>query len=141
MNPIYSGFWSRVGAALIDSIILAVPTQPLLLFAYGKGYWTSDEFIHGPLDFLLSWLLPAAYLIGMWHIYQATIGKKVMRQIVVDADTLQPATLGQLVGRYLGYIPSVLCLGLGILWVALDKKKQGWHDKLAGTVVIEKEGA
>ena len=138
MNPAYSGFWARVGAALIDTIILAIPTQPLLLMAYGTEYWTSDKFIHGPVDFLLSWILPAVYLVGMWHVYQATLGKKALKQIIVDSETLKPATLGQLIGRYLGYIPSVLCFGLGILWVAFDKKKQGWHDKLAGTVVIEK---
>jgi uncharacterized RDD family membrane protein YckC len=141
MNPTYSGFWSRVGAALIDTIILLIVTEPLLLLAYGKGYWSSDKLILGPLDFFLTWLLPPVYFIGMWHVYQATLGKKMMKQMVVDADTLQPATPGQLIGRYLAYIPSILCFGLGILWVALDKKKQGWHDKLAGTVVIEKVGA
>ncbi len=38
--------------------------------------------------------------------------------------------------RYLAYFVSLVPLGLGYLWVALDKRKQGWHDKIAGTVVI-----
>ncbi len=39
-------------------------------------------------------------------------------------------------GRYLGYFASTIPLCLGFLWIAFDKRKQGWHDKLAGTVVI-----
>jgi uncharacterized RDD family membrane protein YckC len=27
-------------------------------------------------------------------------------------------------------------LGLGLLWVAFDRRKQGWHDKIANTVVV-----
>jgi len=41
-----------------------------------------------------------------------------------------------LIGRYFGYFLASIPLGLGLLWVAFDKRKQGWHDKLAGTVVI-----
>ena len=138
MNTKYSSFWSRVGATIVDIIVLAVPTQPLLWLAYGKGYYTSAELIQGPLDFVLTWILPAIYYIGMWVMFQATLGKKALGQIIVDSDTLEPASIGQLIGRYLAYIPYVLCFGLGLIWVALDKRNQGWHDKLAGTLVIEK---
>ncbi len=41
-----------------------------------------------------------------------------------------------MIGRYFGYYVSILPLMLGIIWVGIDKRKQGWHDKLAGTVVI-----
>jgi uncharacterized RDD family membrane protein YckC len=41
-----------------------------------------------------------------------------------------------LVGRYLGYFVSTIPFGLGLFWIGWDKRKQGWHDKLAGTVVI-----
>jgi uncharacterized RDD family membrane protein YckC len=43
---------------------------------------------------------------------------------------------GQLIGRYLGYYVSTIPLLLGIIWVGIDRKKQGWHDKLARTVVV-----
>lgn len=55
---------------------------------------------------------------------------------VVDADTGGPLTVGQSIGRYVAYFVSILPLFLGILWVAFDPRKQGWHDKLAGTVVV-----
>ena len=45
-------------------------------------------------------------------------------------------TLRQLVIRYLGYYVSTIPLGLGLIWVAFDARKQGWHDKMAGTVVV-----
>lgn len=45
-----------------------------------------------------------------------------------------------LIGRYLGYFVSMLFLGLGCIWVAFDSRKQGWHDKLAGTVVVRRKG-
>jgi uncharacterized RDD family membrane protein YckC len=41
-----------------------------------------------------------------------------------------------LIGRYLGYYDSTIPFLLGLMWVGIDKRKQGWHDKLAGTVVI-----
>lgn len=59
---------------------------------------------------------------------------------VVDAESGGPLTLGQGVGRYFAYFVSTIPLGLGFLWVAFDKRKQGWHDKLAHTVVIRRRG-
>jgi uncharacterized RDD family membrane protein YckC len=55
---------------------------------------------------------------------------------VVDAVSGEKMSMGQAIGRYFAYIPAMLPLGLGLIWVGIDKKKQGWHDKLAGTVVI-----
>ena len=54
---------------------------------------------------------------------------------IVDAKTGAPST-GQLIGRYFGYYVSILPFFLGIVWVGIDAKKQGFHDKLAGTVVV-----
>ena len=45
-------------------------------------------------------------------------------------------SVAQCVARYFGYIVAMLPFCVGIIWVAFDKRKQGWHDKLAGTVVI-----
>ena len=52
----YVGFWPRVGAALIDSILIGIITWPLLTVFYGDSYWTSGQFVQGPMDFLLSWV-------------------------------------------------------------------------------------
>ena len=54
----------------------------------------------------------------------------------MDAKTGQPASPLQCIVRYLGYFVSALPLGLGFIWVAFDKRKQGWHDKIARTLVV-----
>jgi uncharacterized RDD family membrane protein YckC len=55
---------------------------------------------------------------------------------IVDAKTGDKPSTGQFIGRYFGYYVSTIPLLLGLIWVGIDRRKQGWHDKLAGTVVI-----
>ena len=137
----YAGFWIRVWASVIDTVLIAVITIPILLAIYGKQYFESERLIEGPMDFLISWVLPAIAVIIFWVYRAATPGKMAISSKIVDAQTgWQPST-GQLVGRYFGYFISTIPLGLGIIWVAFDKKKQGWHDKLAGTVVVRKKNS
>lgn len=135
----YVGFWSRVGAALIDTILLGVIIWPILTAIYGKSYWTSEALIQGPMDFLLSWVFPAIAVIIFWVTRQATPGKMAVSAKLVDAKTGNSPTKAQCIGRYLAYYISMLPLFMGVIWVAFDSRKQGWHDKLAGTVVVRKK--
>lgn len=132
----YVGFWPRFGATIIDSILIGIVTLPLLTVIYGEAYWTEDYIIAGPMDVLLSWVFPAVAVYLFWVAKQATPGKMAVSAKIVDARTGNAPSKGQLVGRYLAYYVSVIPLFLGIIWVAFDNRKQGWHDKLAGTVVI-----
>ena len=134
----YVGFWPRVGATIIDAILLTVITGPLLVWIYGWAYYIDPDmpFIAGPADFLLSWVLPAVAVILFWLYKQATPGKMAVAARVVDARTGDTLTVGQSILRYLAYIVASLPLFIGIFWVAFDPRKQGWHDKIAGTVVI-----
>jgi uncharacterized RDD family membrane protein YckC len=132
----YVGFWARVAASLLDTVLLCVLLYPLLTLIFGRGYWTDPRLFHGPLDVLLQWVLPAVAVVAFWLARQATPGKMVIRARIVDAETGGPPSRGQAIIRYLGYYVSLLGLGLGFLWVGWDRRKQGWHDKLAGTVVI-----
>jgi len=132
----YAGFWIRTGAAVIDSILVIMVTLPLLLLYYGPSYFSDLSGSTGPLDFLLSWLFPAAASVLFWIYRQATPGKIMMSLHVVDASTGSTLSVKQAIFRYLGYFVALLPLGLGILWVAFDKRKQGWQDKLAGSVVL-----
>lgn len=134
----YVGFWPRVGASIVDAIIIIAITFPLLIAIYGWGYFTDEgsTLIAGPADFFISWVFPAVAVILFWIYRQATPGKMAVSARVVDAATGDGLTAGQAIGRYLAYFVSMLPLFLGIIWVAFDPKKQGWHDKLAGTVVV-----
>ena len=137
----YVGFWTRVGASLIDGLILLVIVGPVLTLYYGESYWTSEEFVQGPFDFLLSWLFPAVAIIWCWVAKQATPGKMAVRAKILDAKTGRAPSTGQYIGRYVAYFVSGIPLGLGLIWIAFDARKQGWHDKLAGTVVVSPKAA
>jgi uncharacterized RDD family membrane protein YckC len=91
------------------------------------------------MDFLLSWVFPAVAVILFWVKKQATPGKMAISAKIVDARTGNIPSVGQFIGRYLSYSLAVLPLCLGIIWVAFDSRKQGWHDKLAGTVVVRQK--
>ncbi len=132
----YVGFWLRVWASVIDTVLIAALMYPLLTLVFGTAYWDGTQWVQGPLDFLLSWVLPAVAVVVFWVTKQATPGKMLIKARIVDAATGQNASTGQLIGRYLGYYVATIPLGLGLLWVAFDARKQGWHDKLAGTVVV-----
>ena len=85
---------------------------------------------------LIQLAVNAAFVLGFWFLLSTTPGKLVINAYIVDAKTLGKPRPWQLVVRYLGYYLSILTLMLGFLWVAFDRRKQGLHDKLAGTVVI-----
>lgn len=132
----YVGFWPRVGAALIDTILIGLISWPLLTAVHGPGHWDGTQPGKGPVDFLVTWVLPAVAVVLFWIYRQATPGKMAISARIVDAATGKPPGTGQLIGRYFGYYVSILPLCAGLIWVAFDRRKQGWHDKLAGTVVV-----
>jgi uncharacterized RDD family membrane protein YckC len=132
----YAGFWVRVGAALIDTILMMIIILPILTLIYGKDYLASDSFFFGFWDLMLNYIFPAFAVILFWVYKSATPGKMALHLKIVDAETGQAVSAGRLIGRYLGYYVSIIPLLLGLIWVGIDKRKQGWHDKLAGTVVV-----
>lgn len=134
----YAGFWIRVAAALIDTIFIILITLPLLMMVYGSDYFSaaSGTPVNGIWDFIISYVLPAVAVIMFWIYRSATPGKMMVKVKIVDAKTGGKPSTGQCIGRYFAYYVSTLPLGLGIFWVAFDKRKRGWHDILAGTVVI-----
>jgi len=156
----YAGFWVRFAASIIDSILVSALVGPLLMAAYGRGYFQPyidflrgshvdlltrllvlDDAMQQPMysgtaNYLIQYGLPAVAIVVFWIARQATPGKMVFGIRIADAATLQRPSVKQDIGRYLAYFVSIVVFGLGFLAVAFDKRKQGWHDKLAGTVVI-----
>jgi uncharacterized RDD family membrane protein YckC len=140
-NLKYAGFWIRLWATVIDTFLLMLIIFPILFSVYGTDYFTSEDLIKGPLDFLVSWVFPAVAIILFWIYKSATPGKMAISAKIVDARTGSKPSNGQLIGRYFAYIISTVPLGLGFIWIAFDRKKQSWHDKLAGTVVVRRANA
>jgi uncharacterized RDD family membrane protein YckC len=153
----YAGFWVRFLASVVDSIIVSVIIGPIANAVYDKPDATASLFAAaqsgdiaemvyaiadatrpaGVGDFVLNIVVPAAAIVMFWIYRSATPGKMVTRTRIVDSDTGEPPSTKQCVVRYLGYFASMLPLFLGFFWVAFDKRKQGWHDKIAGTLVVQ----
>jgi uncharacterized RDD family membrane protein YckC len=134
----YVGFWKRVVASVIDTLILLVVIVPLLLAIYGRDYMqrAQETGFAGGWDFLIQVVIPAVAVILFWKYRGATPGKMAISARIVDATTGGAPSTARLVGRYFAYIVSALPLFAGFLWIGIDRRKQGFHDKLANTVVV-----
>lgn len=136
----YAGFGRRALASLIDSIVFGFISAIFYFLINGNSHITLIAK-DGEINFFASqnWFEQLIYLlitVGMWIKFTGTPGKLLMGCHVVDAQTKQPLSLPQALIRYVGYFVSLLPLGLGFFWVIWDKRKQGFHDKLAKTIVI-----
>lgn len=77
------------------------------------------------------------FTVGCWSSFSTTPGKRVLGMRIVDADTGKPVSVFQALGRMLGYFVSSLIFYLGFIWILIDGRNQGWHDKIAGTLVVK----
>ncbi len=131
-DPVYAGFWIRLGAHIIDFILFMFLLIPLLIGVYGLDSIAAGK-PGGIISDILMTVALSIVVIVFWVYRSATPGKMVFRIKIVDAKTGGKLSTGQLIGRLLAYNLLVV----GFLSVPFDKRKQGWHDKLAGTVVIK----
>lgn len=165
----YVSFYSRCGAMLIDTIAMLLPFSFFFSMAmqlyWGDANFGQEEamIVRQAYDdpmiadqvasqlaaggFLARWMMEniiftiisgGLYLM-FWYFYSATPGKIIMGMKIIDAQTGEPPSMGQNILRYIGYFVSSLPLGLGFFWVLWDKHSQGWHDKMANTVVVYKK--
>jgi uncharacterized RDD family membrane protein YckC len=110
-----AGFWERMGAGFLDVVLVCIAGAVVGPFAP---------------------LVALAYFAGMWTWKQTTIGGIVLGLKVARLDG-RPVTFAVGLVRGLAAGFSIFVLFLGFLWIAWDKDKQGWHDKIAGTVVLK----
>lgn len=148
-EAIYLGFGPRFIAFLVDAavivVLLGVIVAGLTAILMPDGLSAENLFrvVSGDAQASeISWtieLFPTVFFLLFWFAISSTPGKLSVRGVIRDERTLGEPEWWQLIVRYLGYFPSALCLGLGFLWIIWDEKHQGWHDKLARTVVVETE--
>lgn len=136
----YVGFWARFAASFLDWILINILCIPAWIFLIYRAQYPSgldDSDVEGTiLLYSALYILAQIILLVLWFVKRASVGKMAISAKIVDAKTGKAPTKNQLIGRYFAYLLSFLPLGLGFLWIAFDSKKQGWHDKLAGTAVI-----
>jgi uncharacterized RDD family membrane protein YckC len=120
------GFPTRLGAFVLDWLVVFVVTGPLLAWI-------------GPAGSPVVALAVMAYTIFCWRRYGATPGKIAFSVRIVDAKSGARPPLVRLAARYFAYIISAAPFFLGFAWIAIDRRKQAWHDKIAGTRVVYEE--
>jgi len=111
-----ASFWERMGAAFLDVVLVGV----------------LGAIVGGPP---MLFLVALAYFAGMWAWQGTTIGGIVVGLKVVRYDG-RPLNLAVAIVRGLAAAFSIIVLFLGFFWIAWDRDRQGWHDKIAGTIVI-----
>lgn len=118
-------FWRRLLAFLIDGLLILMGIRIGRLVLEGSlfGFW------------FLFWIL--GYMPLAIYFLATTLGKKVLGLKVVSYDREKLKFFQVLLREWWGKFLSLAPLGLGFIWLAWDKRKQTWHDKLAGTLVIK----
>jgi uncharacterized RDD family membrane protein YckC len=155
MVATYAGFWKRFAAYLIDSIIMGAVTFLILipfLAMIGISAGVSSAMENSEAAAGLIGLFIGAYffaifvmVVAQWLYFalmesssrQATLGKMALGIIVTDMNGGQ-VSFGKATGRYFGKIVSSMIMCIGYLMVAFTEKKQGLHDMMAGTLVVNK---
>jgi uncharacterized RDD family membrane protein YckC len=144
----YAGFFSRGAAYILDRLIcFGIAFAIMLVIDYFLTLFRVDAWLESLsqeamlqafLAILLSsvgiyFLVSTVYNIAFWLLSGQTPGKRVLGVRVMRTDGTR-LKLGNALRRQVGYwISSILCLGF--LWILFDNERQGWHDKLAGTIV------
>jgi len=150
----FAGFWRRLIAYVIDSTITAIVFFVLFMIAMMAFFFGSISGNNsGSLADLMYPAMTSSYVFFIWIFYAAvsiayftyfhgttgrTPGKMLLGLQVISADGT-PISFGIAFLRAVGYLVSGALFNLGFIWIAFDKRKQGWHDKIAGTVVIIRE--
>lgn len=140
----YAGFATRLIAWTIDRLLVAAIVAVVIVgvdlvlsslrIMETLGLEEQTALIMAVLSVLLAFLIPIVYDIGLWLLAGQTPGKRIMGLRVVRTDGRR-LTAGNCVRRLIGYWVSGF-LFLGYLWVLADDRRQGFHDKIAGTLVV-----
>jgi uncharacterized RDD family membrane protein YckC len=141
--PAYAGFWIRVAANLIDSVIMMAVFCPLGVILVVVSAATGADENSAPAALanlslnlastVVEWLYCSLLESSSW---QGTVGKKPLGLKVTDLNGNRIG-LGKATGRHFGKILSSLICFVGLIMVAFTEKKQGLHDILAGTLVVK----
>ena len=121
----YAGFWIRLGAGVIDLLIVGCIDGFIVYFFPAPIIWVTGGLV-----------ISVAYWLSFWVWRGQTPGKMAVGVKIIRTDS-SPVKWQCAVRRFLGYIVSVVTLFIGFIWVAFDGRKQGIHDKIADTYVVK----
>ena len=136
----YVGFWDRFHAIIVTAILISL-VEMTLSYIILDDFWMASVESFDRYDIIIGHIVPMILTIFLWMKFSSDPGKMLYKARIVDATSYEEPTLKQYIIRYIGYYISLLPLGLGYWWVAWDKKKQSWHDKMAHTLVVKPKTA
>jgi uncharacterized RDD family membrane protein YckC len=129
----------RMSALAIDSIwwtviVLFIPLGP-----------STEELLAAPESFVTTVLLwtmiaqciPILITGVLWVVWGTSPGKRALHLRIVDADSGQAMSAKQAALRTLGYLICFATCGAGFLPMLSNPRRQGLHDRMANTVVID----
>lgn len=129
----YAGFGIRLIAFLIDAAIISAIAYAI----FGdKVVTTTGSSFSVQFNGVYS-LIPLAYQLGFWILLSATPGKMICGLKIIG-EAGKKLTPVEAILRIVGYVISGAVILVGFIWIAIDSKHQGWHDKIAKTFVIKK---
>jgi uncharacterized RDD family membrane protein YckC len=147
-----AGFWRRLAAGIVDVLVLAsvfgilatlvavVLRHPLPRLGQIGPDYVVDMAVNGGLfaeaGLAMLAILGFLYFFLFTALRGQTFGKHLMRVKVIDAYGERPSMTRALV-RTIAYLPSLVLLALGFLWIGFDREKRGLHDWLADTYVVK----
>jgi uncharacterized RDD family membrane protein YckC len=142
---VYAGFWIRVGASIIDGIIIGIVNMLisfiigiLIAFMVGRGGHSPAVAVGlGGLNFLISLALGVGYVTYFLGKFGATPGKMACGLKVVRSDG-EKISYGRAFGRFFANYLSAMILCIGYIMVAFDDEKRALHDRICDTRVIRK---
>lgn len=130
----------RCSAFLLDYILtMFIPALTVLIAVYFKRRWSAPGL--AGMALIVGYLATAALLffnsIYLCERDGQSFGKRFIGIRIVRVDGSRPGYRTAVLRHLIGYPLSILCGGLGIWWALWDERQQGWHDKLAGTLVVK----
>ncbi len=132
--PHYAGFWIRVLANALDGLLLGAVSELLRLGAGAALGSTS----HLAPEAVLVGTLPPLVIVLCWMWKGASPGKLMCGLRIIDEPTGGPLTPWQCVGRYVIGLVVVAFAGIGYVYLVIDPRRQGWHDKIVRTLVVHR---
>ena len=141
----FAGFISRLSAFAIDTVIIAITFfGSVLMIILVAAMLSRNQPFSTNFNDLLAGSLIVFYFIFynafFWSITGRTPGKALLGLQVVrkSGDKIHPL---RALARSLAYFVALGPIFIGFLWILIDNRRRGWHDKIAGTAVIHNPGS
>ncbi|MDR0747929.1 MAG: RDD family protein [Helicobacteraceae bacterium] len=132
MKPRAAGFWERVSALLVDTFMILIPITAVLMVVVGSEKMKTESFAAAGA---IQMFMYGAITVAFWVKKGYTPGKKAMRLLVLDRDTMKTISLPQAILRFLCIFVSIVSV-VGLLMPALREDKRALHDILSSTCVV-----